>query len=59
MWLFHMSSLRDCENRECEIAIPPKRHGMAFVKSCIVVNQGILCGTIPKKQRATDFQSVD
>ena len=38
---YRMSSLRDCENRKCQIATPPTCHGMAVVESCIVVNQGM------------------
>ena len=41
MWLFRIASLRDCENRKYQIAIPRKRHEMAIKKSCIVVNQEI------------------
>ena len=46
-WLLGLSSIRDCQNKKFPISIPPQRHGMAFVKLGIVVNQGCQFGTIP------------
>ena len=57
MWLFRKSSLRDYESRKWQVAIPPKRHGMAVVKSCVVVNHGNYFRTVPNPP-STAFGSV-
>ncbi len=51
MWLFRKSSLGDYESRKWQVAISAKRHGMAVVKSCVVVNHGNDFGTVLKQNR--------